>query len=103
MIALIKKLWDVAWDLWEQRNVFQHDKSYQETLHQQSGLDDEICIQFWHGTSNLPHRMHYLDGEVDDLLKTSLAHHQKWLTTIQGAWEMVMVIQSREHEGLAVT
>ena len=45
MIALIKKLWDVAWDLWEQCNGFQHDKSYQETLHQQSGLNDEIHVQ----------------------------------------------------------
>ena len=88
MIALIKNLWDVAWDLWEQCNGSQHDKLYQETLHQQSGLDNEICVQFRQGTANLLCRMHYLfDGEVDDLLKTSIAHCQKWLTTIQGARE----------------
>lgn len=27
-VAVIKKLWDVAWDMWEQRNGFLHDAEY---------------------------------------------------------------------------
>ena len=56
----IKKLWDIAWDLWEQHNGFQHDQEYQEAIHQQAGLDDEIHYQFWKGTADLPHWVHYL-------------------------------------------
>ena len=86
MVALIKKLWDIAWDLWEQCNGFQHDREYQEAIHQQAGLDDEIHYQFQKGTTDLPHRVHYLfDGKLEDLLCTSIPHRQKWLTMVEGA------------------
>jgi hypothetical protein len=32
-VAVVKKLWDVAWDLWEQRNGFLHRAKYEATLH----------------------------------------------------------------------
>jgi hypothetical protein len=45
-VAVIKKLWDVAWDLWEQHNGFLHDAEYQETLHNMASIDAEIRFQF---------------------------------------------------------
>jgi hypothetical protein len=45
-VAIIKKLWDVAWDLWEQRNGFLHDRKYQETLHNMPSVDAENRFQF---------------------------------------------------------
>ena len=89
-----QKLWDVAWDLWEQQNGFQHAWEYQEAIHQQAGLDDEIRYQFQKGTADLPHHVHYLfDGNLEDLLHTYLPHRWKWLTTVEGACTMANVQQ----------
>jgi hypothetical protein len=53
-VAVIKKLWDVAWDLWEQRNGFLHQAEYQETLHNAANLNSEIRFQLRQGSDNLP-------------------------------------------------
>jgi hypothetical protein len=45
MVAVIKKLWDVAWDLWEQRNGFLHRAEYEDMLHDTANLDAEIRFQ----------------------------------------------------------
>ena len=104
MVALIKKLWDVAWDLWEQQNGFQHAREYQEATHQQAGLDDEIRYQFRKGTADLPCRVHYLfDSNLEDLLHTSLPHRRKWLTTVKGAHAMATVQQSHVDLELAAS
>ena len=45
-VAIITKLWDVAWDLWEQRNGFLHARDNQEILHNMATIDAEIRFQF---------------------------------------------------------
>jgi hypothetical protein len=52
MVAVIKKLWDVAWDLWEQHNGFLHDVEYQDILHNMTSIDAEIKFQFHEGVHN---------------------------------------------------
>jgi hypothetical protein len=53
-VAVIKKLWDVAWDLWEQRNGFLHNAEYHAILHNTASLDSEIRFHFQQGATNLP-------------------------------------------------
>ena len=88
-VAIITKLWDVAWDLWEQRNGFLHDREHQETLHNMASIDAEIRFQFRQGHTHLPRRVRYLfDGSVEDLLNTSIRNRQQWLACITAARAM---------------
>ena len=74
-VAIITKLWDIAWDLWEQCNGFLHARDNQETLHNMATIDAEIRFQFHQGTAQLPQRAHYLfEGNVDILLSTLIRH-----------------------------
>ena len=85
-VAIITKLWDVTWDLWEQRNGFLHTHANQEILHNMAVIDAEIQFQFHQGAAQLPRRAHYLfEGNVDTLLCTSIHHWKKWLASVTAA------------------
>jgi len=104
MVAVIKKLWDVAWDLWEQRNGFLHRAEYEDMLHDTANLDAEIRFQLRRGNNNLPRRMQYLfDIEATDLLHTSVRHRQQWLHSVYATREMAEERQSREERSMAAS
>ena len=85
-VAIITKLWDVAWDLWEQRNGYLHARDNQEILHNMATIDAEIRFQFHQGAAQLPRQAHYLfEGNVDTLLSTSICHQKKWLASVTAA------------------
>jgi hypothetical protein len=68
--VIIKKMWDVEWDLWEQRNGFAHSKENEGVLHNMAEVDAEIQYQFQQGPVGLLQRVQYLfAGRVDDLLQ----------------------------------
>jgi hypothetical protein len=103
-VAVIKKLWDVAWDLWEQRNGFLHDAEYQATLHDTASLDTEIRFHFRQGASHLPQRVQYLfEGSLTELLTTSVRHRQKWLKSVVAAREMANVRQALQDRSSAAS
>jgi len=39
-------MWDVAWDLWDQRNHIHHHKENAEVLHNMVKVDSKIQYQF---------------------------------------------------------
>ena len=103
-VAIITKLWDVAWDLWEQRNGFLHARENQEILHNMATIDAEIRSQFRQGTAQLPRRAHYLfEGDVETLLGTSIRHRKKWLASVTAAREMAATSQSQRDQELAAS
>jgi hypothetical protein len=59
-VAIINKLWDIAWDLWEQRNGILHDKEYQEQLQNLPGINNEVRYQYQKGGATLPRRLWFL-------------------------------------------
>lgn len=103
-MAVIKKLWDVAWDLWEQRNGFLHDAEYRATLHNTASLDSEIRFHFWQGASHLPQWVQYLfEGSLSELLTTSVRHRQKWLKSVVAARAMANERQALQDQSLAAS
>mgnify|MGYP003519673277 CR=1 FL=1 len=85
-IALIQKLWDVAWDLWEHRNGIVHAKENAEALEGMAAIDDEIRSQFQWGHYGLQQRDHYLvNGSVDGILAASIVYRQRWLQCMDSA------------------
>jgi len=85
-IALIQKLWDVAWDLWEHRNGFVHAKENVEIREGMALIDDNIRSEFQRGPHGLQPRDHYLfDGTIGTLLQSSIIYRQRWLRRVETA------------------
>ena len=88
-VALIKKLYDIAWDMWEHRNHILHAKENEEVLHNMTLVDSEITFLWRQGYGNLPAREHYLfSGSLEDLLQSSVRNRQTWLATVNSAHAM---------------
>jgi hypothetical protein len=104
MVAIISKLWDIAWDLWEQRNGFLHDSAYREILHGMANVDAEIRYQFQQGSKNLPRRTQYLfEGDVEELLQTSIRSRQQWLVNVLAARRMANERQAQHDQEMAAS
>jgi len=88
-VALIKKLYEIAWDMWEHRNHILHAKENEEVLHNMTLVDLEITFLWRQGYGNLPAREHYLfSGSLEDLLQSSVRNRQTWLATVNSAYAM---------------
>ena len=103
--ALIQKLWDVAWDLWEYRNGIVHSNENAEILHNMAETDGEIWAQYLRGPHGLAQRNHYLFSRpVADILSASILYHQKWLKRVETARDRVArcLITMYNHERQAL-
>jgi hypothetical protein len=79
VISLIKKLWEVAWDLWEHRNGILHDQNNVVSDKAISVLNQQIRSQY--------HQLQVGILEFDQyLLKIPLAHLLKKDTTYKRSW-----------------
>jgi hypothetical protein len=87
LIELIKKMWNIAWDLWEQRNGMVHDK---ETQVQNEALKQEV-EQLWNTKERV--RLPTRKG-----LPTSLEQLLRWPHDKQEHWRNLMVAQLRRLE-----
>jgi hypothetical protein len=86
MVSLIRKLWDISWDLWEHRIGIIHSKENETTLHNMALVDREIRQQFVRGSSGLPQRDHHLfQGSVCDILDSTILYQCKWLNHVETA------------------
>ncbi len=86
--ALIQKLWDVAWDMWQHRNKELHagTESQQQILH--SLTNDKIKALYDGGAQQLPRDvLKFLRQPMETILQYSLASKQMWLEAVQIAQE----------------
>jgi hypothetical protein len=84
--ALIQKLWDVAWDLWEHRIGIDHAKENAEILHGMATVDASIRAEFSRGPNGLPPHLHQLFSEsVNGILAASNTYRQRWLQRVTPA------------------
>jgi hypothetical protein len=85
-IALIQKLWDIAWDLWEHRIGIVHSQENAETLHNMASVDSNIRSQFLQGPQGLRQHDHSLfSGHMDDILSNTILFRQRWLQWVETA------------------
>jgi hypothetical protein len=85
-MAIIQKLWDIAWDLWENRNDIIYAKENAEILHGMAEVDEAIRIKFQWGPHGLLQRDHSLfTGSVENVLTTSIVYRQRWLQCLETA------------------
>ncbi len=86
LTALLKKLWEVSWDLWEHRNGIKHapDFATEASLWE---LQANIRYYYDLGPSALPalDQHHIKDMDLSTLLSKSVADQKRWLNTVEAA------------------
>jgi len=86
-LELIKKFWEVVWDLWDQHNEALHTEAANRDL-LNSHANEQICMVYQQGSTTLPHdALALLHEPLDNQLQKPLATKLLWLQTIQAAQE----------------
>jgi hypothetical protein len=83
LTALIQKLWDIAWDMWDNRNRVLHEQEHSVARDLQI---QQITAEFDMGPSGLAPaaQVHFLRG-LPSLLRQQPAYQTAWLIRIQAA------------------
>ena len=69
-----------------------------------ANVDAEIRVQFARGCEKLPRRVRYLfEGNLSELLTTSVQHRKKWLASVTAARAMADERQALQDQSLAAS
>ena len=94
LAALIKKLWQVSWGMWQHRNSV---ATIQAEAQRNEDLEVAIREEYKQGFSNLPAHLQRLTTGTDEekTLSLSLADQETWLRHVQDARENPEEIEAR--------
>jgi hypothetical protein len=82
-IAVLEKLWDVSWDMWEHRNGIAHDPSHPRCIAQLTAKQREVHGIFEAGCHNLlPRDQRLFTKGVDKLTDGSLIEMEQWISSV---------------------
>ena len=83
--ALIKKMWLVSWDMWDDRNDVLHGKEDTfEQIQQHTLLNNRIQEQFEKGTDDLPpHAVTLVTQHSQDVQRKTKSQKIAWLNTVE--------------------
>lgn len=82
--ALIIKIWEIAWDLWEHRNGIEHEHHHEE---QHAQLDLQINKEIENHTMGEypPMDFMFCEREVENLQTSTIGYKKAWLRNVKGA------------------
>jgi hypothetical protein len=81
--ALIKKVWEVSWDMWDHRNEVRTTTITPATMWETENLNKQIIEQFEEGAAGLGQKDHYLLAKsLAHVLGYDLDHKSRWLDSI---------------------
>ena len=87
--ALIKKLWQVSWDMWRFRNGVLHTQSPTATTNFTFLLTSTIIAEKNHGHRLLPPKCTYLfHSTLTTLLRSSINNKKLWVATVWAARDL---------------
>ena len=82
--ALIKKVWEVSWDMWDHRNKVRVNTVTRADLREIEHLNDQITEHFSEGTLGLgPQDHHWFDKPLLHVLGYDLDHKAQWLESVE--------------------
>jgi len=85
-VALIQKMWDVSWDMWEHQNKELHDGEISGQIILHLAADAQIAILYEGGTQQLPRdTLKFIRTPKETVLAYSLASKQSWLELVKAA------------------
>jgi hypothetical protein len=88
IVALIGKLWDLGWSLWDHRNKILHEGEESDTLKGMDAVDEKIRQQFQSRWQDLPalHQAIFHKG-LDVILQEEPAQRRAWLQSAESFWK----------------
>jgi hypothetical protein len=81
-----RKIWLIAWDMWEHRNNFLHNDG--KTMHsiEMTALNEEIGLEWNTGIEQLPPKYAYLfHGTLQQRLEDKIKHKLMWIYSLWAA------------------
>ena len=83
--AIILKLWQIAWDMWDHRNAMLHDSEQGRLV---VSIHRDISLLYTAGCTHLPRDLHPLFTiTLPQLLDSPLGNKQMWLARVRTATE----------------
>ena len=80
---LIRKIWDLQHQLWDDRNDTLHGDGQTIHLEELNAINEEITKQWIAGSNHLPScYRHLFQGEFRTLYQANIHHKQQWLTSV---------------------
>ena len=80
---LVKKIWDIQRQLWNDRNEALHGDGNTIHVEEITAINEEVLSQWTEGSRHLPTRYHHLfKGEFRLLYQSDYHRKQQWLTSI---------------------
>jgi hypothetical protein len=82
-IAILEKVWDISWDMWEHRNGIAHDPLHHRRLAQLHEMQRQVKEIFEEGREGLlPRDKRLFSKGVDRLTDGSETDMQQWITSV---------------------
>ena len=80
LVEIIKKLWLIAWDMWEHRNSILHNTENVHSQTQEAQLNKKMCKLYSAAIRYLAHSPdNYLLGiPISNLIRKSYAYKKNW-------------------------
>jgi hypothetical protein len=93
---MIKKLWLIAWDMWEHRNGILHNTEDVHTQTQEAKLNEKICKLYLAAIRYLAHSPdnYLLSTPVSHLKRKSNVYKTTWADTAK-----IAILRYKEREG----
>ena len=89
-VALIRKLWEIAWDLWSDRNDALHQTPLAADLEGAVSLDKAIREECLLGSADLPANVRCnFPSDVEQLIQSPLTQKKAWLVLVRAARELI--------------
>jgi len=90
VISLIKRLWEISWDIWDDRNRVLHNTPLAADLSGAASLDKAIREEIQLGCEGLPAPVRsQFPRDIEKLLKASLIQRKSWLVLVRASRELI--------------
>ena len=90
VVSLIKRMWEISWDLWDDRNDFLHKTPMAADLSGAASLDKAIREEYQLGSAGLPAPVRrQFPKDINKFLKTSLIQRKSWLVLVRASRELI--------------
>ncbi len=86
MVELIKKLWNISWDLWDHRNEVLHNETSTQEAILDSQTNDTIWQLFGGGPQVVLHdALTLFTGTLEELLQHPKHYKDQWIALAKAA------------------
>ena len=104
MARLQRKIWEIAWTMWEHRNNTLHNDGTTFHQHEMRAVDSAIVTEWTNGLDGLPpqHYSFLFTGSLQLRLSENIHQKQMWLCTVWSARDRQMTNNTRQQNDVAL-